>query len=89
MIRAMPAPPASVSFWPNAAQPTSATSAVLAAAAGRWAQAVPAATAVALLMLWLMLYAQISKPINLQLRAAAAACGTRRSLDREIGATKQ
>jgi hypothetical protein len=53
-----------------------ATSAVLAAAAGRWAQAVPAATAVALLMLWLMLYAQISKPINLQLRAAAAACGT-------------
>jgi hypothetical protein len=51
-----------------------ATSAVLAAAAGRWAQAVPAATAVALLMLWLMLYAQISKPINLQLTAAA--CGT-------------
>ncbi len=49
-----------------------ATSAALAAAAGRWNQAVPAAIAVALLAVWLVLYARISKPINRQLTAAAA-----------------
>jgi hypothetical protein len=50
-----------------------ATSAALAAAAGRWDQAVPAATALALLLVWLALYAGISKPINRQLTAAATA----------------
>lgn len=49
-----------------------ATSAALAAAAGRWDQAMPAATAVALLAVWLVLYARISKPINRRLTAAAA-----------------
>jgi Domain of unknown function (DUF1772) len=53
-----------------------ATSAALAAAAGNWAQAVPAATALALLVIWLVLYARISKPINRQLTAAAATCDT-------------
>jgi hypothetical protein len=51
-----------------------ATSAALAAAAGNWAQAIPAATALALLVVWLVLYARISKPINRQLTAAAATC---------------
>ncbi len=51
-----------------------ATSAALAAAAGNWAQATPAATALALLVVWLVLYARISKPINRQLAAAAATC---------------
>jgi len=51
-----------------------ATSAALAAAAGKWTQAVPAATALALLVVWLVLYTRISKPINRQLTAAAATC---------------
>jgi hypothetical protein len=51
-----------------------ATTAALAAAAGKWAQAVAAATAVALLVVWMALYARISKPINQQLTAAAATC---------------
>lgn len=53
-----------------------AITAALATAAGRWAQAVPAATALALLLVWIALYARISKPINRQLTAAAAACDT-------------
>ncbi|MGA7049893.1 MAG: DUF1772 domain-containing protein [Mycobacterium sp.] len=51
-----------------------ATSAALAAAAGQWAQAVPAATALALLLVWIVLYARISAPINRQFTAAATAC---------------
>ena len=50
-----------------------AASAALAAVAGRWAQAIPAATAVALLLVWLVLYTQVSAPINRQLTAAADA----------------
>ena len=48
-----------------------AASAALAAFAGRWAEAVPAAVAVFLLLAWLVLYARISAPINRQLVAAA------------------
>lgn len=48
-----------------------AASAVLAAVAGRWAQAIPAAAAVALLLIWLALYIRISAPINRQLTAAS------------------
>jgi hypothetical protein len=47
-------------------------SAALATVAGNWAQAVSAATAVALLVIWLVLYTRIAKPINRQLTAAAA-----------------
>jgi Domain of unknown function (DUF1772) len=46
-------------------------SALLAAGAGRWPQAIAAATALALLLIWLVLYARISAPINRQLSAAA------------------
>jgi hypothetical protein len=53
-----------------------AASAVLAALAGRWTEAVPAATAVALLLIWLVLYARISAPINRQLSVAADAGDT-------------
>jgi hypothetical protein len=49
-----------------------AIGAALAAAAGNWAQAVPAATAVALQVVWLVLYTRISRPINRRLTAAAA-----------------
>jgi Domain of unknown function (DUF1772) len=49
-----------------------AASAALAAATGNWAEAAPAATALALLVVWLVLYTRISKPINQQLTAAAA-----------------
>jgi hypothetical protein len=52
------------------------TSALLAAAAGRWAGAISASTAVALLLIWLALYARISAPINRQLSAAAEAGDT-------------
>jgi hypothetical protein len=51
-----------------------AASAALAAAADRWAQAIPAAAAVALLLVWIALYARISAPINRQLTAAAENC---------------
>jgi Domain of unknown function (DUF1772) len=51
-------------------------SAVLAAGAGRWPEAIAAATAVALLLIWLALYVRISAPINRQLRAAATAGDT-------------
>lgn len=53
-----------------------AVSTILAASAGRWAEAIAAATAVALLLLWLALYVRISAPINRQLTAAAAAGDT-------------
>jgi hypothetical protein len=48
-----------------------AMSAVLAAVAGRWAQAMPAAIALALLLIWLAVYLRISAPINRQLTAAS------------------
>jgi hypothetical protein len=48
------------------------TSAALAAATGKSAQAVPTTIAVALLVIWLVLYARMSKPINRQFTAAAA-----------------
>jgi Domain of unknown function (DUF1772) len=51
-------------------------SAVLAAAGGRWAEAIAAAIAVALLLIWLVLYARISAPINRQLSVAAEAGDT-------------
>ena len=50
-----------------------AASAALAAAAGRWTAATIAATALALLLVWLMLYLKVSAPINRQLTAAAQA----------------
>lgn len=46
--------------------------AALAAWAGRWPEAIAAATAAALLLIWLALYVRISAPINRQLSAAAA-----------------
>jgi hypothetical protein len=49
-----------------------ATSAALSALAGNWAEAVPAAVALALLLTWLVLYALISAPINRKLTAAAS-----------------
>jgi hypothetical protein len=53
-----------------------AASAAIAAAAGDWAQAVPAASALVLLLGWLLLYARISAPINRRLTAAAATFDT-------------
>jgi sulfite exporter TauE/SafE len=50
--------------------------AVLAVSAGRWPVAVAAAIAVALLLIWLVLYLRMSAPINRQLTAAAAAGDT-------------
>jgi Domain of unknown function (DUF1772) len=50
--------------------------AVLAACAGRWPEVIAAATAVALLLIWLALYVRISAPINRQLTAAATAGDT-------------
>jgi hypothetical protein len=51
-----------------------AASAAVAAAAGRWTMAVMAATALALLLVWIVLYLRVSAPINRQLTAAAQAC---------------
>jgi hypothetical protein len=48
-----------------------ATTAVLAAAATRWAEAIAAAAALVLLLVWIVLYTQVSAPINRQLTAAA------------------
>ncbi|HEV7854137.1 MAG TPA: DUF1772 domain-containing protein [Mycobacterium sp.] len=48
-----------------------ATSAVLAAVAAHWAQAIAAAAALVLLLVWVALYARVSAPINRQLTAAA------------------
>jgi Domain of unknown function (DUF1772) len=50
-----------------------AASAMVAAAAGRWVPAVMAGAAVALLLVWLVLYVRVSAPINRQLTAAAQA----------------
>jgi Domain of unknown function (DUF1772) len=50
--------------------------AVLAAAAGRWPESISAATALALLLVWLVVYLRISAPINRQLSAAATAGDT-------------
>jgi len=51
----------------------SATTAVLAAVAAHWAQAIAAAAALVLLLVWIVLYTQVSAPINRQLTAAAEA----------------
>jgi hypothetical protein len=45
--------------------------ATVAAIAGRWVEAIPAATAVGLLLVWLALYLSVSAPINRQLTEAA------------------
>ena len=50
-----------------------ATSAVLATVAAHWAQAFAAGTALVLLLVWIVLYTQVSAPINRQLTAAADA----------------
>jgi hypothetical protein len=50
-----------------------ATSAVLAMLAAHWMQAIAAAVAVVLLLIWLVLYTKVSAPINRQLTAAAEA----------------
>ena len=47
-----------------------ATCAALAAVTGRWIPAVAAATAVALLLSWIVLYMRVSAPINRTLTAA-------------------
>lgn len=51
---------------------TSAT-AVLAVVAAHWAQVIAAGAALVLLLVWIVLYAQVSAPINRQLTAAADA----------------
>jgi hypothetical protein len=51
----------------------SATCAAVAGIAGRWAEAIPAAAAVGLLLAWIALYRNVSAPINRQLAAAAEA----------------
>jgi hypothetical protein len=48
-----------------------AASAVLAAVAGDWMQAVAAGAALVLLLAWIVLYTRVSAPINRQLTAAA------------------
>ena len=50
-----------------------AASAAIAAAAGRWTMAIMAATALALLLVWIVVYIRVSAPINRQLTAAAQA----------------
>ena len=50
-----------------------AISAVLAAIATHWAQAITTGAALILLLVWLLLYTQVSAPINRQLTAAADA----------------
>jgi hypothetical protein len=49
------------------------TSAVLATVAAHWAQAIAAGVALLLLLIWLVLYTQVSAPVNRQLTAAADA----------------
>jgi hypothetical protein len=49
-----------------------AASAAVAALAGRWFAAIAADAAVALLLVWIVLYLRVSAPINRQLTAAAA-----------------
>ena len=50
-----------------------ATSAVLATVAAHWSQAIAAGAALVLLLVWIVLYTQVSAPINRQLTAAADA----------------
>jgi hypothetical protein len=50
-----------------------AASAAIAAAAGQWTAAIAAETGLVLLLVWLVLYLRVSKPINRQLTAAAQA----------------
>jgi hypothetical protein len=50
-----------------------AASAAFAAAAGSWATAIMATTALALLLVWITLYLRVSAPINRQLIVAAQA----------------
>ena len=50
-----------------------AASTALAAVAAHWAQAIAAGAALVLLLVWIVLYAQVSAPINRQLTAAADA----------------
>jgi Domain of unknown function (DUF1772) len=50
-----------------------ATSAVLAMVAANWVQAIAAAAALVLLLIWLLLYTRVSASINRQLTAAAEA----------------
>ena len=50
-----------------------AATAVLAAVAAHWAQALAAGAALVLLLVWIVLYTQVSAPINRQLTAASAA----------------
>src|SRR4051812_18523196 len=50
-----------------------AASAVLAVLAAHWTQAIAAGVALVLLVIWLLLYARVSAPINRQLTAAADA----------------
>jgi hypothetical protein len=50
-----------------------ATAAVLAAVTAHWAQALAAGVALVLLLVWLVLYARVSAPINRQLTSAAEA----------------
>src|SRR5690349_1074135 len=50
-----------------------ATSAVLAALAAAWAQAIAAGAALVLLLVWIALYTQVSAPINRQLTTASDA----------------
>jgi hypothetical protein len=45
--------------------------AAVAGIAGQWVEAIPAATAVGLLLAWVALYRSVSAPINRQLAAAA------------------
>ena len=52
-----------------------AISAVFAATAGRWTQAVAAGVAVALLVAWLLIYLRVSAPINRRLTAAIGQSG--------------
>ena len=47
------------------------TCAAVAGIAGKWVEAIPAATAVGLLLAWIALYRNVSAPINRQLAAAA------------------
>jgi hypothetical protein len=50
-----------------------AVSAVLAGVTAHWTQAIAAGAALVLLLVWLVLYAQVSAPVNQQLTAAADA----------------
>jgi hypothetical protein len=50
-----------------------ATSAVTAAVAAHWVHAIVAGTAVVLLLVWIVLYTQVSAPINRTLTDAAEA----------------